>query len=440
MTTRKTTGTPAKRGVKPPARAKPHVRTGPAKPPRSARRPARKGPDEAGRDDAITRGDRTERKARTERVTSSRPGSKSSGRPAPKRPAKKVVRKAPAKKVPSRTIGTAADVESQLLAIEGGDGDGSIDLGGGKSLRVTSLKKAFFEENSVTKGAVMRYYTRISRFILPDIEGRPLILKRYPDGMAGAMFYQQEAGEHVPDAVRVSSVETAEKGRQDRIIGGDLPTLLYTVQLGAIEVHPWFSRVQDIESPDRCLIDLDPGEGVPFPLVVELAQEIVRIARECELPVVLKTSGSRGIHLVFPLPARTTYETSAALATLIARASVAARPDLATVERSLSARPPRTIYVDAMQNAHGKSMAGAYSIRARPLATVSAPLRPRELTPRLKIGGFTVSTMPQRSERIGDIWREGLANRPTARALARAMQVVESTLSADRPTRGTKRS
>ena len=286
----------------------------------------------------------------------------------------------------------------------------------------------------------MRYYTHVSRFLLPDIEGRPLILKRYPDGVAGQMFFQQDAGAHVPDGIRVSAVETAEKGAQDRIIGGDLKTLLYTVQLGAIEVHAWFSRLQDVDFPDRSLIDLDPGEGVPFPHVVLLAQEIVRIARACGLPVTLKTSGSRGIHLVFPLPSRTTYETSARLAEWIAEATTAARPDLATVERSIKARPERSIYVDAMQNARGKSMANAYSIRAKSAAPVSAPLRPRELTPRLRIAGFTVKSMPARVDRIGDIWREGLGERPTTRGLGRAMQLLETMLTETPLRRGQKRS
>jgi bifunctional non-homologous end joining protein LigD len=173
---------------------------------------------------------------------------------------------------------------------------------------------------------------------------------------------------------------------------------------------------------------------------VELAQVIVTIARECHLPVALKTSGSRGIHLVFPLPARTSYDTSAQLAMLVARAAAAARPDLATVERSLSARPERSIYVDAMQNAQGKSMAGAYSIRAKPIAPVSAPLRPRELTPRLRLASFTVASMPARTDQIGDIWREALTERPTAGALARAMQVLETTLTAEPPRRGGRRS
>jgi bifunctional non-homologous end joining protein LigD len=403
---RKTT-TSAKRGVKPPTHAKPQVRTGPAKPPRSARRPARGGTK---RDEEGT-------------------GRGAAKTAAPKRPAKQAVKKAPAKKA-ERTVGTPPDIEAQLQAIEQGDGDGEVELGRGRRLHVSSLGRVVFPDAGVTKGAVMRYYTRMSRFMLPDLDGRPLILKRYPTGVGGEMFFQQDAGPHVPDVVTVHQVETVDKGKQDRIVGGDLATLLYTIQLGAIEVHPWFSRVQDPDVPDRSLIDLDPGEGVPFAWVVELAQEIVRIARQCELPVVLKTSGSRGIHLVFPLPARSTYEASARLAELVAQAATVARPDLATVERSIRSRPERSIYVDAMQNAHGKSMAAAYSLRARAAATASAPLRPRELTPRLKLTGFTVTTMPARSERIGDIWREGLGERPTARALARAMQVLEGAISA----------
>jgi bifunctional non-homologous end joining protein LigD len=421
MTPRKTSSTPAKRGVKPPTRAKANVRTGPKEPPRSARRPARKSADTTPRAE-------DSRPARQAPSSNARRPSKRPDKPKAKVPARKAA-------APQRAIGTPPDIELQLLTIENRGGDGDLELGKGRTLHVSSLDKVFFPEARITKGAVMRYYTRMSRFILPDIDGRPLVLKRYPDGIEGQMFFQQDAGAHVPDVVRVAAVETLDKGQQSRIIGGDLPTLLYTVQLGAIEVHPWFSRIDSLEWPDRALIDLDPGEGVLFPTVVELAQDIVKIARECHLPVAVKTSGSRGIHLVFPLPARTSYDSSAQLAMLIARAATVARPDVATVERSVSARPEKSIYVDAMQNAQGKSMAGAYSIRAKPIAPVSAPLRPRELTPRLRLASFTMATMPARAERTGDIWREALAARPTAGALARAMQMLESTLAGE-PSRG----
>jgi bifunctional non-homologous end joining protein LigD len=301
------------------------------------------------------------------------------------------------------------------------------------------LNKVYFPQGGVTKGALMRYYTHVSPVLLPHLDGRPLVLKRYPEGIGGSMFFQQDAGPHVPDVVRVKALPTEEKGVRARIVGGDLVTLLYTVQLGAIEAHPWLSRVDDIDSPDRCLIDLDPGDDVPFSQVVALARDVLRIVEQCGLRGAVKTSGSSGIHVVLPLPAGTTYDMSAQLAMLVARTVVALRPERATVERSVQGRPAGTIYVDAMQNARGKSMASAYSVRAKPGAPVSAPLAPRELTARLRLGAFTVRTMPARVARTGDMWGEALGKGPASRAMARAIDALEATLAASTPSRGGQR-
>jgi bifunctional non-homologous end joining protein LigD len=279
----------------------------------------------------------------------------------------------------------------------------------------------------------MRYYTRVAPFLLPEIDGRALVLKRYPNGVEGPMFFQQNAGDHVPDGVRVETLDTVEQGAKPRIIGGDLLTLLYTVQLGAIEVHPWLSRVNDVDAADRCLIDLDPGDDVPFSTVTMLAREVVRLAEACGLSAALKTSGASGIHIVMPLPPRTTYGTSADVAQRLAAAVVATHPDIATVERSVKARPKGTIYVDALQNARGKSMAAPYSVRPRASASVSAPLSARELTSRLRIDAFTVRTMPARLARTGDLWGDAIATRPTARAFARAMAALDDSAAAPPP-------
>jgi bifunctional non-homologous end joining protein LigD len=332
-----------------------------------------------------------------------------------------------------------SDVEAQLRALERSEGEGEISFGRGATLHVSSLGKPFFPKAGITKGGLMRYYTRVAPVMLPEIEGRALVLKRYPDGVGGPMFFQQNAGEHVPDVVRVATLDTVELGAKPRIIGGDLPTLLYTVQLGALEVHPWLSRVGDVDAPDRCLIDLDPGDDVPFTDVVTLARDIARIAEGCGLKVALKTSGASGIHIVLPLPPRTSYETSASLALLLAEAAVAANPARATVERSVKGRPKGSIYVDALQNARGKSMAAPYSVRARAAASVSTPLRMRELTTRLRIDAFTVDTMPARLARTGDLWGDAIATRPTARTLARAMAALQDTSAAPPPRRGSSR-
>lgn len=328
-----------------------------------------------------------------------------------------------------------ADVEAQLRALERNGGEGELSFGRGETLHVSSLGKTFFPDAGITKGDLMRYYTRVAPMLLPEIEGRALVLQRHPDGVDGPMFFQQSAGEHVPDVVRVETLDTVDLGEKPRIIGGDLPTLLYTVQLGAIEVHPWLSRVNDILAPDRCLIDLDPGDDVPFSRVVALAREVARIAEACGLTVALKTSGASGIHIVLPLPPRTSYETSAALALGLARAVVAADPEHATLERGIKARPKGSIYVDALQNARGKSMAAPYSVRAKPAAPVSAPLRERELTSRLRIETFTVKSMPARLTRTGDVWGDAIATRPSVRALGRAMATLQDVSAASPPRR-----
>ncbi len=319
----------------------------------------------------------------------------------------------------------AKSVESQLQTIERNGGDGDVDLGRGARLHVSSLNKVYFPEIGATKGTLMRYYTRISPKLLPHLADRALILKRYPDGIDGPMFFQQSASTSVPEAVRVETLGTEEEGRKPRFIGGDLATLLYTVQLGAIEVHAWMSRVTSIQSPDRCLIDLDPGDDVPFSTVVSLAREVLEITERCGLTAAAKTSGSSGMHLVLPLPPRTTYEQSARLATLIAQAVVLQRADVATVERSIKARPRGSIYVDAMQNARGKSMATAYSVRATGIASVSAPVQRKELTARLRIASFTMKAVQARVMRSGDLWGDALAATPTTRDLARALAALE---------------
>lgn len=242
------------------------------------------------------------------------------------------------------------------------------------------------------------------------------------------MFFQQNAGAHVPEGVRVETIDTQDEGPKPRLVGGDLVTLLYTVQIGAIEVHPWLSRVSDVDSADRCLIDLDPGKDVKFSTVVALARDVLQIAAQCELPMGVKTSGSRGIHLVIPLPPKTSYDVSSRLAIMLARAVVGLRPERATVERSIRMRPAGTIYVDAMQNARGKSMAAAYSVRAKENATVSAPLRAAELTSRLRVGAFTMKTVQARLSRGGDAWGDLLAKPPTARMVQAATQALESVL------------
>jgi bifunctional non-homologous end joining protein LigD len=321
-----------------------------------------------------------------------------------------------------RQPGRANSIIGQLDEIEMDGGDGTIDFGRGRTLRVSSLGKPFFLDAGVTKGDLMRYYATIAPMLLPIIKDRPLILRRYPDGITGPSFVQQNAGAHVPDNVRTARVATVRGDQADRIIGGDLLTLMYIVQIGTIAVHAWQSRVQSARYADSATIDLDPGEGVSFDDVVALARDIKVILDELDLRAAIKTSGSSGLHIVLPLPANTTFTEAARLAQQVAKRVVEANPRRATVERSLAARPGGSIYVDAQQNAEGKSVAAAYSVRERERAPVSAPLNWNELRGTVRIDDFTVETMPARVKRVGDLWGAALKRRNTRRAIDRALR------------------
>jgi bifunctional non-homologous end joining protein LigD len=305
------------------------------------------------------------------------------------------------------------DVVAQLDELEQNGGEGTLRLGARATLKVSSLDKVYFAADGITKCDLMRYYATVAPVLFPLLKGRPLILKRFPEGIDGPSFFQQNAG-NVPAGVRVAEVVTDDGERASRLIGGDLLTLLYTVQLGTIAVHTWQSRLPTIDNADYSTIDLDPGKGVQFSRVVELATYIGEDLEALGLRAAVKTSGSRGLHIVLPLPARTSYARSAALAEAIASHAVSKHPKLATLERRVQRRPKGAIYVDAQQNARGKSVASAYSVRERPGAPVSAPLRWEELSGSLQIGDFTMATMPRRIEQVGDVWGEAMKppNRP----------------------------
>jgi bifunctional non-homologous end joining protein LigD len=318
--------------------------------------------------------------------------------------------------------GPSGPVIRRLIEIESAGGDGLLEFGRGKSLNVSSLGKPFFPETGITKGDLMRYYALVAPFLLPIIKDRPLILRRYPNGIAGSSFFQQNAGDNVPDGVRTARVKTGQGEPAERIIGGDLITLLYIVQIGTIAVHTWQSRIQSAGFADTTTIDLDPGEDVPFSAVVALARDIKSDLDELDLNAGIKTSGSSGLHIVLPLPAKTTFDDAARIAQRIAERIAESRPGQATIERRLDKRPAGSIYVDAQQNSEGKSVVAAYSVREREKAPVSAPLDWSDLRSTLRIDSFTLKTMPERVQRVGDLWGVALKRRNSKRAIERVLR------------------
>jgi len=324
----------------------------------------------------------------------------------PARRSRTVRTRVPTRRLPRRSAPNA-DIISALERIEKSGGAAAVEAAAHKSIEVSHLDKVFFPDAGVTKGDVMRYYVRVAKYILPAIADRPLVLKRTPDGVNGELFFQQNAPDDAPEAVRVDNV-AAQGEPQCRFVGGDLPTLLHLVQLGCISLDPWMSRIGSLDHPDYAIIDLDPGPGASFKVVVRVAMWVREVLDELGLRAVPKTSGSRGIHIAIPLPRSTSYQDSIAIAKAAAARVVDLHPRQATVARALENRPHGTVYVDCLQNSRGKSVAAAYSVRAKPDATVSAPLTWDEVVESLDPHEFTVRTMPARVEQHGDLWREGL--------------------------------
>jgi bifunctional non-homologous end joining protein LigD len=313
-------------------------------------------------------------------------------------------------------------IVERLREIEESGGKDEVRLGAKGTLGVSSLDKVYFPKDGVTKGALMRYYANVADLILPTLRDRPLVLKRTPEGIDGEIFFQQKAPEHAPDVVRVEKVEDASGAGAERIVGGDLATLLYTVQLGCVSTDPWHARVKSLDKPDYTILDLDPGPKADFTTVLEVARLVKEELDTLGLTGALKTSGSRGLHIAVPLPAAAGWDTALTLAQLIATRVASANPTVATVERSVSSRPSGTIYVDYLQNVRGKSVAGAYCVRAKPGATVSTPLAWSELTDDLDPHEFTIESAPARFAKKGDLWSSALKAKNSASALRAASE------------------
>ena len=307
------------------------------------------------------------------------------------------------------TTREAARVAAQLEALESAGEDGVLALpGNGDELEVSNLGKVFFPDTRHTKGDVMRFYARVAPVLLRAIADRPLVMKRFPNGVRGKAFYQQRAPANPPSFVRVEPVSDEGLTTQPRLIGGDLATLLYVVQLGAISVDPWHSRVQSVRFADYSIIDLDPGPRAPFTRVVEVAHEVKTVLDQLGLHAIPKTSGASGLHVVLPLPAGVPNAGARMIAELVATKVVARIPRIATTERWVNARPKGAVYVDFLQNIRGKTVAGVYSVRAQPQPTVSTPLLWSELTDDLSPLAFTIDTVLPRLRERGDLWAKGM--------------------------------
>jgi len=301
----------------------------------------------------------------------------------------------------------AEQIADQIETFERDGGSGVLDLPTGR-LEISNLDKIFFPKTKHTKGDVMRFYARVAPYLLPAIADRPLVMKRFPNGVRGKAFYQQRAPADRPASVRVEPVSDDGLTTQERIIGGDLATLLYVAQLGAISIDPWHSRVQSVKYADYSIIDLDPGPRAAFARVIEVARAVKEVLDDLRLHAIPKTSGASGVHIVLPLGPGVPNDGARIVAEVVARKVAERHPKIATVERWVKARPSGTVYVDFLQNIRGKTVAGVYSVRAQATPSVSTPLAWDEVNDDLDPSAFTIDTVLPRLRHVGDLWAKGM--------------------------------
>ena len=288
---------------------------------------------------------------------------------------------------------------------------------------VTNPTKVFWPDEGYTKADLVEYYDRIAPFLLPYLKDRPVVLTRYPDGIAGKSFFQKDAPEWTPAWIRTERIHSKDAGRDiDYFIVNDRESLRYVINLGTIPLHMWSAHWGSLERPDWLVLDLDP-KGAPFTDVVRVARALRRILDALALPNYVKTSGKTGLHVLLPLGARYDDETTRTFARLLAVLGVEAEPAIATVVRPLRGRGGK-VYIDWGQNGHGQTIVAPFSVRPLPGAPVSCPLRWEEVTARLEPARFTIETVPPRVEKLGDpmapVLRESID-------LAAALRRIEQT-------------
>jgi bifunctional non-homologous end joining protein LigD len=300
--------------------------------------------------------------------------------------------------------------------------NGRIRLPDGHVLDVTNLAKIFWPGPSLTKGDLIRHYVRVSPFILPVVTDRPLVMRRFPDGITKEAFYQHRAPEKPVPGARIASLPDDDV--PSRFVGGELFTLLYMAQLGSISQDPWFSTVATPELVEEMALDLDPMDGVPFRAVNDTALWLRDVLEAIGVRSFPKTSGASGVHIFIPMARGTSYEAGRLFTQIVATWVARQHPDVATVERNVNSRG-KTVYIDCLQNIHGKTLACAYSARASEFAGVSTPLSWRELEAGIDPAAFTIETFAGRLRQVGDLW-EG-TRRPENRVnLSEALERLAS--------------
>ena len=278
-----------------------------------------------------------------------------------------------------------------------------------REVRLTNLRKPFWPALGITKGALIQYYVDVASVLLPHIADRAMVMKRYPHGADGPFFFMKRAPVPRPAWIRTCAISHDSGNVIDFPVIDDVPSLMWVINLGCIDLNQWYAKCDDVDRPDYVHFDLDPGPGATFDQVRECAL-IVRDALEAlRMKPLVKTSGSKGLHVYVPIVRGPIQKDVWTFAKALAVELAARNPSLMTSEYRVAKRPRGGVLVDYNQNAWGRTLASIYSVRPRPEASVSAPLAWKEVAASARIEDFRLDNVRERIARVGDLWKPLLA-------------------------------
>ncbi len=280
----------------------------------------------------------------------------------------------------------------------------AVVTAGRREVSLTNLDKPFWPALGITKGGLLQYYADIGQVLLPHVCDRAMVMQRYPNGAAGKFFFMKRTPSPRPDWIETCSIEHGSGSVIAFPMVQDLASLLWLINLGCIDLNPWYSRCDDTNRPDFLHFDLDPGPEATFPQVLQSALVVRDALDSLELASYAKTTGSRGVHVYVPITRGPTQKQVWAFAKALAFELASRHRALMTAEYIIAKRPRDRVLVDYNQNAWGRTLASVYSPRPTPHASVSAPVTWREVEKGFAIEDFTIATMRQRVEKKGDLW------------------------------------
>ncbi|MFN3652002.1 MAG: non-homologous end-joining DNA ligase [Armatimonadota bacterium] len=307
-----------------------------------------------------------------------------------------VHRRAPGRSTPPSPLrGVVIPSEGERMEVRAGD----------RVVCLTNLGKPFWPELGITKGALLQYYADVASVLLPHLIDRAMVMKRYPHGAQGEFFYMKRAPSPRPRWIETCSIAHRSGNVIDFPLVQDLASLLWVVNLGCIDLNPWYARCDDVDRPDFLHFDLDPGPGAGFEKVREAALRVRDALGSLGIPSYPKTSGSKGIHVYVPIVRNPAQKQVWAFAKGLAVSLAQQHPELLTAEYRIARRPHGRVLVDYNQNAWGRTLASVYSVRPTPRATVSTPVTWEEVEAGIAIEDFHLGNVRERVRERGDLWK-----------------------------------